>query len=391
MQTFVNRGVSAVVDGAAPTRAPLDFHRRLPGYEPSPLLVGAPEIAARLGLGGLLVKDESSRLGLPSFKILGASWAVLRALEERFGPFGGWTSLDDLRSQLEAHLPLGLAAATDGNHGRAVARMARWLGLGCRIFVPEGTASARIEGIESEGASCDIVAGGYDDAVARSAREAGERCLVISDTSWPGYDTVPRWVIDGYSTIFWEIDDQLEAAGERGPDLVVVQMGVGALAAAAAAHYRRSDVSPRPKLIGVEPDDAACVLASMAAGRVVTIAGPQRSIMAGLNCGTPSPLAWPTMVGGIDFFCAIDDEVAREGMRDVAREGVAAGECSGGAIGAARALLTGPHRQSLAISSDAGVLVLLTEGATDPAGYEEVVGRSPESVTGSPPGGAPAP
>src|ERR671918_877626 len=218
--------------GPAPDRAPLDYHRRLPGYEASPLR-DAPSLAAELDLGRVWVKDESSRLGLPSFKILGASWGVYRALEENIGGFEEWSRLDELAAQLAPHRPLTLAAAPDGNHGRAVARMAQLLGLEARIFVPAGTAPARIEGIESEGASCEVVDGSYDDAVARSAEEASSNCLVISDTSWPGYEAVPMWVIDGYSTVFFEISDELAERDEIGPDLVVVQMGVGALGAAA--------------------------------------------------------------------------------------------------------------------------------------------------------------
>jgi diaminopropionate ammonia-lyase len=382
--------VRRVLPDRPPDRSPLDFHRALPGYAPTPLR-RAPLLAADLGVGELWLKDESWRLGLPAFKIAGASWAVARALEAHLGvdidPAGG---LDALRAAIGWQRPM-LMAATDGNHGRAVARMAKLLGLPARIFVPDDMVAARRAAIAGEGAEVVEVAGSYDEAVARSAAEADDTHIVVSDTSWPGYEDVPRAVIDGYSTLMWEVDDALRAAGAADPDLVLVQVGVGALAAAVTRHYRRPGLAKPPLIVAVEPTRAACVLASIRAGELVTIPGPQDSIMAGLNCGTPSPIAWPTMVGGIDFFCAIDDEVAREGMRDVAREGVAAGECSGGAIGAARALLTGPHRQSLAISSDAGVLVLLTEGATDPAGYEKVVGRSPESVTGSPPGGAPAP
>ena len=187
-----NRNVSA---GPQPSagRAPQEFHRRLPGYEPS-RLVHAPGVARELGVGSVLLKDESSRLGLPAFKILGASWAVYRALDERIGGFAPWDSIDDLRSQLEPLGPLILSAATDGNHGRAVARMAKLLGLDATIYVPAGMAQARIDAIAGEGASVIIVDGTYDEAVARSAEDAGERCLVISDTSWPGYENVPRWV-----------------------------------------------------------------------------------------------------------------------------------------------------------------------------------------------------
>ncbi|MBA2312312.1 MAG: pyridoxal-phosphate dependent enzyme, partial [Actinobacteria bacterium] len=299
--------VAVVLDGPAPTRDPLEYHRRLPGYKASPL-VDATEVARDLGVGKVWVKDESSRLGLPSFKILGASWGVYRAVERRIGGFPEWETLEELKVLLSANPPMTLAAATDGNHGRAVARMARHLGFGARIFVPAGTSNARIAGIESEGASCQVVDGTYDDAVARSSEEANDRCLVISDTSWPGYEDVPRWVIEGYSTIFWEIDDELERRGEPGPDVVVIQLGVGALGAAAARHFRRARVDPAPLMIGVEPDRAACVLASMEAGEIVSIPGPHDSIMAGLNCGTPSVVAWADVSRGYDVYLAIPDD-----------------------------------------------------------------------------------
>ena len=167
-------------------RGPMGFHRRLPEYAATPL-VDAPELAGSLGVGKVWVKDESWRLGLPAFKILGASWAVYWALEQRSGGIREWGDVDELRGRLAPLLPLTLAAATDGNHGRAVARMARLLGLGARIFVPADMAQARIEAIRSEGAEVVVVRGTYDEAVARSAEEADGRCLVISDTSWPGY------------------------------------------------------------------------------------------------------------------------------------------------------------------------------------------------------------
>jgi diaminopropionate ammonia-lyase len=367
---FVNRSVGR--GEGVPDRAPLHFHRKLPDYHPSPL-VPAPDLAARLGLGVLHVKDESVRLGLPSFKILGASWGVYRALEQRLGELDVWDMIGELADILAAHQPLALAAATDGNHGRAVARVARWLGLEARIFVPEGTAPARINAIQSEGASCEVVAGGYDDAVARSAREADDRCLVISDTSWPGYSDVPRWVIEGYSTIFWEIDDELARRAAPAPDVVLIQLGVGALGAAAARHFSRGQA--RPVLIGVEPARAACVLASLEAGEVVTIPGPQDSIMAGLNCGTPSPVAWPAVSRGFHAVVAIDDERARQGMRLLSEAGIVAGETGAAGLGGLLELRASEPAASLGLSDDARVLVLCTEGATDPDAYEAIVGR----------------
>jgi diaminopropionate ammonia-lyase len=354
-------------------RAPLDFHRRLPEYAATPL-VDAPGLAGALGVGKVWVKDESWRLGLPAFKILGASWAVYRALEQRSGGIGEWGDVEELRGRLAPLLPLTLAAATDGNHGRAVARMARMLGLGARIFVPADMAPARIEAIRSEGAEVVVVRGTYDEAVARSAEEADGRCLVISDTSWPGYEDVPRWVIDGYSTILWEVSDELGRRGEEGPTLVVVQIGVGAFAAAVTRHFRSPGVSPRPKILGVEPAGAACALASAEAGVIVHVPGPHGSIMAGLNCGSPSVVAWPTISKGIDVFVAIEDDWAREAMRMLAGAGIVSGET--GAAGLAGLLAVAQEeggRRTLGLTAEARVLVFNCEGATDPEAYGRIV------------------
>jgi diaminopropionate ammonia-lyase len=338
---------------------PLEFHRRLPGYAPTPL-VEARRLATDLGLVRLRVKDESSRLGLPSFKILGASWATYQLLIGRIGHEPVWTNIDELR---EAVAPLGsltLVAATDGNHGRAVARVASWFGYDARIFVPAGTAQARIAGIASEGAGVDVVDGTYDDAVAVSAALADERVLVVSDTAWDGYVDVPGWVIDGYSTIFAEVDHQL---GDAPIDTVVVQMGVGALTAAVVDHFAASAM-----VIAVEPDDAACGLQSARADHPVEVPGPHRSIMAGLNCGNVSPLAWPRVVAGVDLFVAVDDRAAERAMRDLASEGVVAGETGAAGLAGLRAAVDAGH--------DVGesVLVLSTEGATDPEAYARIVG-----------------
>lgn len=361
------------LDAATPDRAPLGLHRRLPGYAPSPL-VDLPRVAAELGLDRLWLKDESSRLGLPAFKILGASWATVRALEavlaERTGrPVAGWATLADLAGQLAPLRPLTLACATDGNHGRAVARMARWLGLDAHILVPDDMAPPRVEAIRSEGARVSTVDGTYDDAVDAAAHLAAPDCLVVSDTAWPGYEEVPAWVIEGYSTIFWEVDDALAAAGEPGPDLVLVQIGVGALAAAVVRHYRRDGVDPAPRVVGVEPTRAACATASMGAGERVALAGPHDSIMSGLNCGVPSSVAWPLVSRGIDTFLTVDDERARGAMRSLAAEGVVAGECGAAGLAGLTALLEGEPPAPRPTRA----LILSTEGATDPAAYRRIV------------------
>ena len=378
---YLNPSVQPILAHDPPTRGPLAFHAWLPGYAPTPL-VAAPALAEQLGIGQVLVKDESARLGLPAFKILGASWAVYRALVERLGgEVGAWNTLADLRAHLAPLGPLTLVAATDGNHGRAVARMAALLGYDAHILVPAGTAQARIDAIAGEGATVTVVDGTYDDAIARSAEKASPTHLVISDTSWPGYEDVPRWVIDGYSTILWEVDDQLSRNGIAHPDLVLVQMGVGAFASAVTRHYRRPASSARPRIVGVEPDTAACVLASLRARTMTEVPGPHPSIMAGLNCGLPSLIAWPALQQGLDMAVAIPDDAARDAMRDLASAGIVAGETGAAGLGGLVALLTGPdadeRRAQLGITATTRVLLFSTEGATDPAAYAAIVGQSP--------------
>lgn len=377
---YVNPHATRLLGGRVPGPQVLEFHRRLPGYEPTPL-VHVPGLAAKLGVGHLWIKNESSRLGLPAFKILGASWATYRVLAQRMaGDVGPWATLRELAEQVRPLLPMTLAAATDGNHGRAVAHMAALLGCAARIFVPAGTAAARIAAIEGEGATVVVVNGSYDDAVARAAELAGDHCLVISDTAWPGYEDVPRWVLEGYATICGEIDAALAVWGEPGPDVVLVQIGVGALAAAVVQHYRRPDSMSQPTIVGVEPARAACALASMEAGHIVTIPGPHDSIMAGLNCGTPSSVAWPLLAAGIDLFVAIDDEWARRAMRALAAEGITAGETGAAGVAGLMALMADDHaaalRAALSLDTSARVLVLCTESATDPQAYHHIVGAS---------------
>lgn len=388
-----NHDTSALPAAARPDAAVHAFHQRLPGYEPTPLR-DLPELAATTGVGRVLVKDESSRMGLPAFKILGASWATYRVLCEAMGGEPEWTTLDDLAAVIAERIgDLRLVTATDGNHGRAVARMARLLGLDAQILVPSGTAAARIDGIASEGAEVLEVPGTYDDAVSTSAAMAAERDLVISDTSWPGYENVPGWIIEGYSTIFSEIDAQLTQGGDGDDvavhdagievpasavvDVAVVPLGVGALGASAGACLRAGRVpDDGPLLIGVEPDSAACVAAAVEAGHLVEVPGPHRSIMAGLNCGLASMLALPTVTAAFDAFVAIDDDRCREAIRALAGVGMDVGETGAAALAGLLAVVE-EHRDELPIPEEATVLLLATEGVTDPVSFEQIVGRPP--------------
>jgi diaminopropionate ammonia-lyase len=335
------------------------FHTTMPGYRPTPL-VELPELADELGVGTVLVKDESNRLGLPAFKILGASWAVNRALSQRSGFDTPATSLTELR---ERSAPVTLVTATDGNHGCAVARMAALLGLAARIYVPAGTSQETAEAISSEGAEVvrtDLI---YDEVVwAAASSTAGHRNdLLIQDTAWEGYEQIPQWIVEGYGTLFGELDEQI---GERGIHLVAVPTGVGSLLQAALQHYRRLGRQQQPAVLAVEPVTAACVTASLAARRRVSADTSEPTIMVGLNCGSVSTIAWPAIRDGLDAAIAVSDEEAGAAMRRLNELGVAAGACGGSSLAGVRAGLgDSGHRTALAISGDSALVLISTDGA----------------------------
>ncbi|MHB8293096.1 MAG: pyridoxal-phosphate dependent enzyme [Acidimicrobiales bacterium] len=388
---------------AAEVLAPIELHRSMPGYAPTPLLA-SEELAGRLGVARVLVKYEAERFGLPSFKMLGASYACYTSLVARSAGLlarsgratrlggaepvwgGDRRGFAGLREVVASLAPLSLVTATDGNHGRAVARVAGLLGLGCLVFVPAGTATARSAAIEGEGATVVEVDGDYDAAVrAAAAFDGSDGHLVISDTSWPGYEEVPQRVIEGYSTMFAEIAETLGAFQVPWPDAVFVPVGVGALAAATISNLKSAPAAPRAcKVVSVEPLAADALARSIRAGRPETVPGPHGSIMAGLNCGTPSPVAWPVLLGGIDACVSVPDDAAAEAMRDLASAGIVAGETGAASLAGAAAVLLGPEglpvRQELGLGPSSSVLLLCTEWATDPGAYERIVGRKPSDV-----------
>ena len=239
----------------APDSAAQDFHRQLPGYAPTPL-AESPELAAELGVGRLFVKDESARFDLRAFKFLGASWAGFLAVSRRSG-YAGPATLDGLRAHLAAAggSGLSLVTATDGNHGRAVARTARLLGLPARVYVPQDSPAVVIARIAAERAQVIPVDASYDATVAAARADAGADggALLVQDTAWPGYEEIPGWIVAGYETLFAELDAQLAAAGGPSPALLAVPVGVGSLAQAAVAHYRRGTLPrcrPAPAAVG---------------------------------------------------------------------------------------------------------------------------------------------
>ncbi len=365
----------------------LKLHSSLPSYEPTPLS-RLNHLASNFGLGRIIVKDESHRFGLKAFKALGASYAVYRFIKQTLHaqdndlpePENFYQNFDLLPPASHT-----LTTASDGNHGRGVAWTARILGQKAVIYMPENTVPARIKNIESEGAEVRIVRGSYDDAVDQSRNDAKEHgWQIISDTSWPGYEEIPSWIMAGYRTMFEEIHAQLQD-GEK-IDVVFVQAGVGALAATCTWFYNANPAYSNTRIISVEPTSAACLLQSITYGKgdPISIKGGQDSIMAGLNCGTPSYLAWPIIKTGIAYFQSIDDSRVVDAMKTYYYPQkndpqIISGESGASSMAALKMLCADDSfteaRKELRLDRGSTVLLLNTEGDTDPGFFDMNVRR----------------
>ena len=360
-----------------------NVHRSLAEYHPTPL-IELPRFAENVNVGRILVKDESHRFGLKAFKALGSTYAIYRRVRDSLVQKGIDCPEAESFYRNDNVIPpntFTFCTATDGNHGRGVAWVARKLHQKAVIYMPSGTVSARIDAIRSEGAEVIVVDGNYDPAVRTAIRETERNgWMMISDTSWPGYERIPRDIMAGYVTMFEEID---EAMNER-PDVVFVQSGVGALAATAAWYYGHDPTAKRVKPVAVEPPDAACLLESIVSpnGEPITCKGAQKSIMAGLNCGTPSMTAWPFIRFGFDLFMTVPDEYSPKAMRryyhpETGDRRIISGESGAAGLAALLALhdiaALQPAREALGLTKDSTVLLLNTEGDTDPAHFAEVV------------------
>lgn len=331
-----------------------------PGYAPTPLLA-LEAMAVETSVAAVLLKDESKRFVLESFKALGGAYAVERLARER-GTAG-----------------LTVTCATDGNHGRAVAWGAKRMGVRAVIFVHETVSQARVDAIAGFGAEVIRVPGTYDDAVRHSAEIAArEGWQIVSDTSWPGYDDVPRHVMQGYAVLAGEI-----LAVEPEPTHVFLPGGVGGLAAGVLAWFWELEGKERPVFVVVEPDRAACLFESARAGAPTTFPGDLDTIMAGLACGEPSMLAWRILGPGTDAFMTITDEAVAAMMRCLADLGIVSGESGAAAIAGFHSAAADPlMREMLSLDPRSRVVCLSTEGATDPEIYQRIVGRSAAAVSG---------
>jgi diaminopropionate ammonia-lyase len=339
MRAVINPALDATTV-PAPSDAAAAFHRALAGYTPTPVHE-FDALASELGVAAVQVKDESSRLGLPAFKILGASWAVEQAL----------------RDEPAVHT---LVAASAGNHGRAVAHAAALRGLACRIYLPERSLAVRRHAIAGEGAEVVVVEGTYEDAIeaaALAARQDGTALIADVGETGPA-----EWVIDGYATLF------SEAARQATYDLILVPVGVGSLAAAAARHGAQVGA----QIIGIEPTNAACLTASLAHGTPTSVPTPGTT-MAGLDCAEVSPAAWPSLHHGIAGTVTITDDEAEAAMRELSAHGLTIGESGAAPLVGLRALQSDHDcrglREHLATNRHTRVLLIATEGATGAHGH----------------------
>ncbi|WP_376092101.1 diaminopropionate ammonia-lyase [Roseomonas sp. CCTCC AB2023176] len=350
-----------------------------PGYTPTPLH-DLPDIAAALGLGAVHLKDESLRFGLGSFKALGGAYAVARVIAAELARLGiaRAATAADLESgrHAETTRAITVTCATDGNHGRSVAWGAGRFGARCVIFVHPGVTQGRRDAMARFGAEVREVPGNYDDSVRACARVAEEQGWhVVSDTSWPGYTEVPRDVMQGYRLMAEEALDALRAP----PTHCFIQAGVGGVAAAVSVALR-ARYGRTVRLVVVEPDRAACLLASAEAGAPTVVAGGLDTLMAGLACGEPSLLAWQELERAAFAFAAIADEAAIAAMRRLARHDPPVVSGESGAAGLAALTLVARDeaaRAALALGPESRVLLLSTEGATDPDLYDRLVKVGP--------------
>jgi diaminopropionate ammonia-lyase len=363
----------------------MDLHRSLREYNPTPL-ISLPHLAETLGIGRLLVKDEGHRFGLKAFKALGATYAIYKFISAEYEKPDHDIPPPESFYATEDIVPPGcytFCTATDGNHGRGVAWTASKLRQNAVIYMPRNTVPARVDNIRQHGAEVHIVDGDYDDAVGICRDEARKNgWQIVSDTAWQGYETIPRWIMAGYITIFKEIDESMKKKGNI--DCFIVQGGVGALAASTSWYYNTVHSQTGLRIVSVEPREAACLLESIdtPAGEPVKSSGSLDSIMAGLNCGTPSITAWPLIKQGIDLFMTISDRDAVEAMRTYYYphgndSRIVSGESGASSLAALKVLCLhddyNDALNSIGLNKHSTVVLLNTEADTDPEFFKNAV------------------
>ncbi len=346
-------------------------------YQPSPL-VDVPDLAERFGIARLRIKHEGFRTPVGSFKALGAFNGVMRLLGRETGASLASLSAGDARDQTQG---ITLCTATDGNHGRAVAWAAGMAGAQCVVYLHEHVSPGREEAIAAYGARIKRVDGVYDDSVRAAAADARKNgWFVLSDTAWPGYEEIPCWVMQGYSVIMAEILD--EVARDM-PTHVLVQAGVGGLATGIIAPLWEDFGEDRPMCGVVEPHAANCLYQSAVDGKARPGDGSLETVMACLAAGEPSPLAWSVLNNGADAFVSIADRYCPEAMLSLAQcnNPMVVGESGAAGLAGLIAVSEEPDaRHAFGLDGRSDVLVIASEGATDPAIYRQITGFAPQEV-----------
>lgn len=351
------------------------------GYSPTPLH-SLTDLAETLDLGDILYKDEGPRFGLASFKALGGAYAGLRVLQLQLSrSLGRDVGMDEIRNGdlAEAAAQITLVSATDGNHGRSLAWGARLFGAQCRIYIHKDVSEGRADAMRALGATVIVVDGDYDESLRVTREQAEENgWFVVSDTSWEGYFEPPRDVMSGYAVMTREITDVLVTP----PSHVFLQGGVGGMAASVAAALRQTFGDESPRVVIVEPELAPCLYRSALNGHVTAVQIDEETVMAGLSCGVPSDLAWQILREEASDFITIPDAMVAPAMRLLAKPrgddpAIEAGESAVAGLAAVMAAATDPVlREALALTSQSLVLLIGSEGVTDPEIFERIMAGS---------------
>lgn len=362
------------------------FHETIKDYNITPL-VKLKNLASELGVKDIFVKDESKRINLNSFKMLGASYAMGKFLCQRLGVDIEETSFEDLKSS-EVHKKIGditFVTCSDGNHGRGVAWTAKQLGQKAVIYLPKGTAIRRVQAIKDLGAEAKVTDLNYDDTVRYALQRAEENgWQMVQDTSWEGYTEIPMWIMQGYSAMGYEAFAQLIDLGVPRPTHVFLQAGVGAMAGGVLGAYVNLYKDNHPIVTIMEPTNAACMFNSALVndGNPHKVEGSLHSIMAGLACGEPIPMGWEIIRDFTYCYCTCPDYVTARGMRILANplgqdEKIVSGESGAVGVGLLSILMQKKHVESikkqLKLDKNSIVLLFSTEGDTDPINYRDII------------------
>ena len=363
------------------------IHESVPGYAPTPL-VELRDYARKNGVRAVLIKDESKRFGLNAFKGLGGVYAVSRVICEKLGLDPAEATLPLLQSSpyKEKIADMVFITTTDGNHGKGVSWAAGLLGCKAYVYMPVGSAEVRAQAIRDAGsAEVKITDMRYDDCVRFTAKLAEKNgWFVVQDTSWENYETIPTWIVQGYTTMIFEAAEQLKALGYERPTHVFLQAGVGAMAGGSLGALANIYLDDMPIFATAEPEEVACIFESAryADGRMHTATGSQETIMAGLNCAEPCGVTWPILDKMASYYFAFPDSVAARGMRVLGApfgndRRIISGESGAAPMGLVSMLLEKPAcrpaRERLGLDESSVILVVSTEGDTDPDNYRAVV------------------